>query len=355
MKSSMVADYGYPNARIRAMKSYLFDRGFYQKLLDMEDVSEIISALENTQYKKDIEEGIIKYPGASGVDEGLRRNISSTFRKIEKMVQDEQKQLLDVLLGRFDVHNIKTVLRAKNVGASEDEIVNSYIPAGSLEEALLIELARQKDIRSCIDILALWNIPYAVVLTRKFSEFSKNQRLATLELEVDKYYYNRSIKISRRRSLSYRLVKEILSREIDSVNIMTILRLIKEEMTVEEMTDYFIEGGKEISLEKYLLLAREEDIEGIIEEMGGTSFGKLLKENLKEFYEIQNISFLERLLEEMLIKKCVNMFKADPLSIAIIIGYIWAKYNEIVNLRIIVRGKSVGMPEDKIREALVFV
>lgn len=351
----MGSDYGYPNARIRAMKSFLFDRGFYQKLLDMEDISDIITALENTGYKKDIEEGIIKYPDASGVDEGLRRNISATFRKIEKMVEGEQKKLLDILLGRFDVHNIKTALRAKNVGASEDEIINSYIPAGSLEEALLVELAKQKDIRASIDVLAIWHVPFADVLTRAFPEFNSTQKLSTLELAVDKYYYNRGMKSIRKRSLSHRFVREILSREIDSVNIMTVLRLMKEEMTVEEMSEYFIEGGNEIKFDRFIILAEQEDVEGIVQELQGTSFGRLLSENLANFYEKQTISYLERLLEEMIIRKCVSMFRADPLSIAVIIGYIWAKYNEIVNLRIIVRGKSVGMPEDKIKEALVLV
>ena len=36
-------------------------------------------------------------------------------------------------------------------------------------------------------------------------------------------------------------------------------------------------------------------------------------------------------------------------------SYIWAKYNEVVNLRIIIRGKAIGMQERKIREELIFV
>ncbi len=224
-----------------------------------------------------------------------------------------------------------------------------------MEEALLIQIAKQKNIRATIDTLALWNNPYAEVLTKKFSEYDKSKKLSILELAVDKYYYKKGIERSSRRSLNYRLVKEILSREIDSVNIMTVIRLLGEEMDVEEMGEFFIEGGKEINFDKFIMIARQEDIEGIVNELSGTTFGKILSEHLAEFYDNQKLSFLERFLEETIIRKSIDMFKADPLSIAIIIGYIWAKFNEIVNLRIIVRGKSVGMPEDKIREALILV
>jgi vacuolar-type H+-ATPase subunit C/Vma6 len=37
------------------------------------------------------------------------------------------------------------------------------------------------------------------------------------------------------------------------------------------------------------------------------------------------------------------------------ISYLWAKQNEITNLRIIVKGKSVGMPVDRVRKELILV
>ena len=38
-----------------------------------------------------------------------------------------------------------------------------------------------------------------------------------------------------------------------------------------------------------------------------------------------------------------------------LIGYLWAKQNEITNLRIIVKGKAVGMPADRMRKELILV
>ena len=44
-----------------------------------------------------------------------------------------------------------------------------------------------------------------------------------------------------------------------------------------------------------------------------------------------------------------------PLGIGIPIAYLWGKQNEITNLRIIVKGASVGMPEDRVRGELILV
>ncbi|MDI7253258.1 MAG: V-type ATPase subunit, partial [Actinomycetota bacterium] len=42
----------------------------------------------------------------------------------------------------------------------------------------------------------------------------------------------------------------------------------------------------------------------------------------------------------------------DPLGIGVIIHYMWRKYLEITNLRIIMRGKSIGLIESQIRKEL---
>ncbi len=60
-------------------------------------------------------------------------------------------------------------------------------------------------------------------------------------------------------------------------------------------------------------------------------------------------------MEEISLEKGIEMYQKGPLCMGVIAGYIWAKFNEVVNLRIIVRGKAIGMLERRIREELLFV
>ena len=60
-------------------------------------------------------------------------------------------------------------------------------------------------------------------------------------------------------------------------------------------------------------------------------------------------------LDRYLIRRGISRFLGDPLSIAIPIGYIWAKYNEVTNIRIIARCKTADVPEKELRGELVYV
>jgi vacuolar-type H+-ATPase subunit C/Vma6 len=45
----------------------------------------------------------------------------------------------------------------------------------------------------------------------------------------------------------------------------------------------------------------------------------------------------------------------DPHGVGVAIAYLYGKQNEITNLRIVVKGISVGMPADRVSEELILV
>jgi V/A-type H+-transporting ATPase subunit C len=51
----------------------------------------------------------------------------------------------------------------------------------------------------------------------------------------------------------------------------------------------------------------------------------------------------------------LGLFTGDPLSIALAIGYLWAKLNEIANIRIIALCKTEYVPERELMGEIVFV
>jgi vacuolar-type H+-ATPase subunit C/Vma6 len=51
----------------------------------------------------------------------------------------------------------------------------------------------------------------------------------------------------------------------------------------------------------------------------------------------------------------INHFRRDPLSIAIGLGYIWAKVNEVTNIRIMAWGKTAGVMDKELREVFIHV
>ncbi len=72
-------EYGYVHARIRGMKSRLLNRKELEDLAVKFDVDLIISELEKTPYRAEIEEARVQYSGVTCVEEALRRNLANTF------------------------------------------------------------------------------------------------------------------------------------------------------------------------------------------------------------------------------------------------------------------------------------
>lgn len=376
------------------MKRELFNRSYIEDLLSMKDLEEVVAALGKTGYREDIERGTVKHSGVLGIEEGLKDHLTTSINKIFKIVGDnkEASEMLKLLLGRWDVHNLHTVIRGKNAMASEEEIRSQLIPAGELDAVILNELVKQPDIKACIDLLSNWRVPYAKPMQEGFKRYFRSRNLADIELSVETFYYKFALENTERgllrgASLNIRVVREFFKREIDFVNMMTAMRLVKQhlaEILIQAPDDgsadkrsierpaissarkareasrlkiarYFIEGGSELDIEFLIDLAQLPEVEDLVEALRNTTYGRILDEGLKKYFETGSVTYMERLMEERIIRKTVSLFRGDPLSLSLLVAYVWAKYNEIVNLRIILQGKSVGMTEDRIREALVLV
>jgi V/A-type H+-transporting ATPase subunit C len=348
-------DYGYINARMRGMKSRLLTHRDLDDLITKPDLESLIADLENSPYREEIIAAKGQLTGILCVEHALRENFTRTFRKIQNFAkQEEAEQYIIIFLHRWDVQNIKTILRGKNIHVTNDEILECLVPAGELDEATLKELLKQPDVRAVIDLLATWGIRYARPLTEKFPEFAKTRDLGLLECALDRYYYADALESVKAPSYNNKMIRDFLTLEIDVVNIKTVLRMVRDRVDPNDAMRYLMEGGREFDCKKLSYLLSRTTIEDVVRVLGGTPY-RFLADVPEPAIRTQKISVIEKQLEKFLIKKGVGAFLLDPLSVASVIGYFWAKYNEITNIRIISRCKTADILPEHLREELVYV
>jgi V/A-type H+-transporting ATPase subunit C len=264
-------DWGYINARMRGMKSRLLDRRALDNLVLQPDLESLIAELEKTPYKSDIIEAKVQYSGVLCIEYALRKNFTRTFRKILQFVKEEEaEKYITIFLHRWDVQNIKTILRGKNIHITNEEILDCLVPAGELDEATVIELVRQPDVRAVIDMLATWNIGYSKPLTGEYPEFAKTGDLALLECALDEYYYADALEQVKIPGYNNGLIRNIISLEIDVVNLRTILRMIRDHIDPKEAKKFLISGGKEFDERKLDYLLSLHSIEDVVEDLKKT-------------------------------------------------------------------------------------
>ena len=130
--------------------------------------------------------------------------------------------------------------------------------------------------------------------------------------------------------------------------------MIRDNVDSAEAQEFLIEGGKELPLDILYQLIALHSIEEVIKKLEQTPY-RFLADVPEGAIKTKKISVIEKQLEKFLIRKGVSAFSGDPLSVASVIGYFWAKYNEITNIRIISRCKTVDLPDEQLKEELVYV
>ena len=337
------------------MKSHLFDRAFLDGLIASPDIAHLIQDLSETGYGPDLVEELIHGRTAAQVDDALRANMVRTFQKVMGFLNEEGRDILTTLLGRWDVFNLKTIMRGKQMQLSAGEIQEGLLPLGYLAQTDLDALSLQNDIKGVVDTAATWGLPYANTMSQGYAEYMKSGELADLELAMDRYYADwASERLSGRRS-NKKIAKRILGIQIDIMNLVMVFRLQKADMESVDVDSFFLEGGIGVDIDLYRELAQMSDVDEVLDRLRGTIYGQTLDDVAMQYLEENSIAVFERSLEDYLMRKALSLGTGDPLGVGVAIAYLWAKANEITNLRIIVKGKSVGMPVERVRGELILV
>ncbi len=334
----MGADYAYIAARVRAMKSKLIPTEMYPKFLNME-ISEITRFVEESEYKKDVDELAKKYKGTELIEHALNQNLALTYRKLIEVSQNEAKFLITEYLRSWDIWNIKTIIRGKFSGASEEEILESVVSAGQLRYRDLTEIVKLETVEGVIAALA--KTPYYPAL-----EGYKGV-LADIENALDKRYYAKRIEAAK--GAGNRLFLKFLRTEIDLKNLKILFRMKRAGMEHDDIIKMIIPSGLELKEPDLARLAAMPLAE-MVRALEEYSYWEAISDISGDFTSLINI---ENRLDTYGLEYACRISYYYPLSILPVLDYILSKKIEVDNLRIIVRGKETLLPEEIIRAHLV--
>ena len=350
----MSGDYGYANARIRALKSCLLNRQDYEALIAAANGGALIQLLARSAYKPDVEAALVRYSGIRCVADALRRNVTRTVGSLRRFFDGRARELIEMLTARWDLFNLIAILRGQARGVAAEEILSALVPAGALTETELRELVKQSTIQATSELMLTWRLPFAGALAEALR--LSGGELASVESRLYQIHF-RDASSGLGSETNDALVREMLETEIDVTNLVLLLRLapLRRRTSATAVTSSVIDtrallipGG---SLPLYLLaeLADAADVEALIGRLADVSYGPTLRQRLDQYRQSGDVTVLERALEKLLALKGIRMFHHDPLTIGIAIGYLWAKTTETANIRIINQGKELGWPAETIR------
>src|SRR2546422_486778 len=172
-----------------------------------------------------------------------RGNLAAVFTQIIGFSEGELRQMIGWYLDRFDVQNIKTIVRGKTFGAPPTEILEDLVPAGSMKESFLQALVELPTLDEAFDRLE--GAIYARALASLGKRASEVERWDEWEDRLTQLYYQNLLCVVPERTGGTRLMREFVRREVDIVNLKTLLRVWASKATLPY--DPFIAGGRVIA------------------------------------------------------------------------------------------------------------
>lgn len=349
--------YGYSNARVHGMKGLLLTKDSYENLLNLETTEAMIEFLQRTHYKTYLLDAAAKYTGSRVIESASGKHYAAIASKLKTIAPKADVEIIDALLAKWDVINLKLVVVSKKHTKNFSEIKPSIVAAGSLTEDDLKKIyeADERDIFNELRRTKFGRELFSQSTQRVNPNIIKNFRKAftidnysQLQAILDTYGYvlieNFLGKYLAEKDV--RNIYAILQSEIDALNISTIERLKRAGITdLEKVKQYIIDGGT----------LRKLDIPALVESKELSSSLPIIKRRFSEFNieGVNTIVDLEIAIQKALAARKLRIFHGTLFSVGTLLGFLLLKETEMNNLRKIAKGKEFGISKEDLMNSLL--
>lgn len=354
------ADFTYGNARLRARKAGLLARADYEDLLG-KDLETLVGALSATPYGPEVEAALTRYHGVRRLHEAVRRHLARSLEEMRSFYEGRARELVDLLLSRWDLHNAITLLRGEAVAPHTEDALAYVYPMGALDDALAREIARQNEFAAAVQLLIRWKLPdpeTAASLRDAWPEYERTEDLASLEQAAIAGWARRTAEALEGANAVGAPLRRFFEREVDDRNLLAALRLRETISRGETARPPTVEGsgvylpGGSVKLARFdaLRLPESPAVASALATAGPGAWSG----PLERWANGLGLAALQHELEASRLREATALMAVgDPLGVDIPIAYAIAKEIEARNLRLVGEGAARGLDPGLVRERLM--
>jgi len=339
-----VLSYLYVNAKIMAKEGKFISLARWEDLWGCTSSGEIASLLEGTDYFPYLNETAIS--DSKELEKAVLEEFSGLGREISKIIPKSSWPIKEYLLRKWDVINLRTVMRGIHGGLKKEEIVDSFIERGELDFTFLKTLIDAEGMDDFVGLLA--KTPYQS-LSKGLVKYNETKNLFFLEALLDRIFWEDLWK----KVLELKGIKEFrdfIGICVETHNLKIILRAKNDGLSLEDIDPFLIPDCA--LLNELLPGFDEEDLSGLIPLLEETVYFEPLVTAQADHERTGSILSFEEMLDSLVIKRAEDIRKKKPFGPGPLIGFLVSKETEVKNLLAIVRSTEVDLNRDEIRETL---
>jgi vacuolar-type H+-ATPase subunit C/Vma6 len=335
----------YIVTRTHGLRTHLIPPRDIQLLTKAKNIKEVSDSLLKTEYGAEISKLPTKEVDAAALEEIFLKTLVNRFFFVTREAQGKMQDLLVRYCARFEVENIKRIVRAKH-------------GAEMLEERSLIPLPREYTLVNFPALLKAKDVEEVVALLRETPYRPLAQRLEVyrqagtslvFEAALDEIYFTKVWEMAQKITKG-KGVRDLVGEEIDLRNLLIVLSLKARDLPSSLIEESLVSSTYRLSESRLhsLIQARFEDAPNIVTTR---LYSKLASEVVNAARGGSGFP-LEIAYLKQLYKDASQALRTYFLDAGYIIGYLLCSECEAKNLVMIVTGKQLSLPEEEISRKL---
>ncbi|MCL4429886.1 MAG: V-type ATPase subunit, partial [Chloroflexi bacterium] len=212
-------------AKIGAERSQLLGEGKLKTLMEAKDLSELTGQLRETSYEKQIAKVSPPLTGRK-MERAFTENLLETYMKIVKNSPKKTAEFLRLYFLRFEVENIKALIKAANANLSpQQKLGKIYSSAEAFlnQRAVVEEAVKAPDLRQTV--ISFKGTEYASALKMGIGSYEEDGTTACFDVLLDKHFYEKLYDAYQNLPGTEKPhAQPYVSMEIDGFGLLTLLR-----------------------------------------------------------------------------------------------------------------------------------
>lgn len=318
----MSSTYIYAGTRAKTLERKLLSETQFELLTSAKSVEEMHKVLYDTYLAPFLD----------------KKNGATTTLSIDKSIVDAKNtlqliapkpEMLDIMWIKYDFHNLKTIIKGKRVGLTDEQIIEKCFNVGLVSSEKLLRAYSEKSLRAIN--------PHLKEAAEK-AEVSKH--VFEIDLAMNTSYFTAIQNLSR--NINDPFITKFVTLLIDLFNINAALRA--DAIEGIEQKDVYFQGGTLTRQD----VESKENILKILYRFGGE---KRWAHAIEVAEKNNSYSPLEKAADEYVL----DFLKQESLLIftpASLFSYFYAQKNNAQIIGAILTAKKSGMPEKELRATL---
>jgi V/A-type H+-transporting ATPase subunit C len=256
----------------------------------------------------------------------------------------EARTFLTFWTARFEISNVKTLLRSKMTDERPAAVLARLIPMGTFGRLDNQDLAHAEDVDELLRRLETG--PYAGIVRRARRAFEQSHDPFSLDAALDRGYYEGLVQ--RARPLEQTVgepFRTLMANMIDRINLVWLLRYrFNYGLPPAEVYYLLVASHYSLSGARLRELAAQDSLEAVLAALPNAWQTRMAG--------VTDVAGVFARMEHAAAEQALRVLRARAPGIARAFAYLILRERDLRAVRAVLRGRHLGLPDDDIRQAV---